>query len=436
MTNRSRNKKVLHLMLAIIVYWCPLKSLSQDLIQKFDPINKQLGLMAISNDGSFYVLGGGEISVRWTQSGEEWFNISKEVEFHSNPNHRPVDISPDDSLIAWVGNGVVRVFDIQLGKIISTFSKPDNDTSDFRGPIEFQPHTHHLAVSSIGTDEVTIIDYISGKPVQRVHHPQADPKGGNIDFSRDGQYLAYGGGSRGKSTLVHIFDLTAQKPVRVIETSNSYGVPDLDLSENGRWLATGARESSGDNGQMAEIWDVQKGNNIGRIDGRCEFLHFMDEDRYLAALITPDPQFEETSADQIQIWRVQDMKLMKSIELDGRRGENPARYTMLGSKSNTRLIVQYRGATTWIEMNSELVPVKPTHVAAVSVPPMISLFKALTQNSLQLQWSGGIPPFEIIFRPNLEQDGITLKTGIHERETTLLNTMKKTGFYEIISHQP
>lgn len=436
MRKRFYLKRVFQLVIATFLGWCPLVCLSQDLVQEFDPINKGLGLMGVANNGSFFVLGGNGISLRWTQSGEEWLNITEDVEFHSNTSHRPVDISPDDSLMAWVGGGMVRIFDLKLGRIISRFSKLSDDQSYFRGPIKFQPNSNRIAVSSYGTNEVAIVNYSSGEIVQRIHHPQSDPKRGNIDFSYDGHLLTYGGGSRGRNTLVHVFDLKEHKTVRVIKTSTSYGVTDIDLSDNGKWLATATLNGIENEDSMVEIWDIQKGDVFGRIKGSCAFLHFMDKGSFLAVLRTLGSQGEDTLPDQVQFWRVHDMKLMKSIELEGRRGEYPARYTMQGFADDSGVMVQYRGSTKWIEENGEFQPVKPTYVAVVSTPPMISHFSVLSQNSLSIKWAGGKPPFDLLFRSQLNERWITQKEGINDREVTIQQNHQGVGFYGIQGKNP
>jgi hypothetical protein len=127
------------------------------------------------------------------------------------------------------------------------------------------------------------------------------------------------------------------------------------------------------------------------------------------------------------------MKLMKFIELEGRRGEYPARYTMLGSQDYSGVVVQYFGDTVWIEGNGEFRPVMPTYIGLVSIPPMISSLSHTAAGSLSLEWSSGLAPFQLLFRENLDESWSTIERGIVTRSITIPLDNTKSGFYGIRS---
>jgi hypothetical protein len=202
----------------------------------------------------------------------------------------------------------------------------------------------------------------------------------------------------------------------------------VDLSGDGKWLATGAysyEESS------VEVWSVQTGERVGVIHASSEYLSFMDEGRILAVLTTS--RIPGLRTEELQFWRLSDMTLMQSVELQGVEMIPNDEHSMLRLPDGSGVLIQSRGPNRLVEANGEIVTVPTTELEIITPSPMISNLSHAVPGFFTLQWAGGRAPFQLLFRENLDESWNLIEEGIITRSVTIPLDNTKSGFYGIRS---
>jgi WD40 repeat protein/two-component sensor histidine kinase len=156
---------------------------------------------------------------------------------------RRVAFSPDSRwLTAATYTGGVSVWDVASGAVVRTLL-----TGERAVDVAFTPNGRHLVTGS-REDEAPLIrfwDMTTGKPGLTLNHSN---RLHNLAVSRDGRRLA-AGGDKG---VVNIWELPSGRWLRRIVMPDNRTVNDVDLSPDGRWLATAGH-------RVNRVWATDSG---------------------------------------------------------------------------------------------------------------------------------------------------------------------------------
>ena len=195
---------------------------------------------------------------------------------------------------AWEDEGVVRIFDTSIGKLVGTIETPA-PAPPFMTTLS--PNGGAVAVSSGGALEVGVYDVGSGRPTFELRGHRYPVN--RVSWSPDGRWIA----TAGNDSSARIWD--ARDGGSVFELiGHSGGVASVDWSPDGGRLVTGSFDGS------AKVWHVGEG-------GARELLSVSGQETRsgVDAVFSPDGDSVMTGASDISAVKVWDVSIDGNAEL-------------------------------------------------------------------------------------------------------------------------
>jgi WD40 repeat protein len=187
---------------------------------------------------------------------------------------RAVAVSPDKAVVAAGRGNQVHRFDAKTGDFIRSLADPTLKAPDGKPAhaahlslveaMAYSPDGKTLATGSFR--EVTLWDPAKGTIQQRLTG-FAD-RVVTIDYSRDGKYLATGGGAPTEDGEIKVFDAKTGKPVVNIEGGHSDTVFGVCFSPDGKRLATAGAD------KFVKVFEVPSGKLLKTFEGHTH--HVLD----------------------------------------------------------------------------------------------------------------------------------------------------------------
>jgi WD40 repeat protein len=206
------------------------------------------GSMAISTDGTIVAahLHDGEgprIGVWEVATGDRKWAADLPGDFHEDTLIYGPAMSADGRRL-FAGRGGLAVFDIQAGRELARWDPKETgavpaDAGHFASfSIAPTPDGKELAFASEDTDEVVIVDALTGKPRLRIPTKSPVP----LVYSVDGRTLGTGGGWRGKS--VRLWNAQTGEMLRELSGKPTRASV-LAFSPDGKRIAAGCYDGAG-----------------------------------------------------------------------------------------------------------------------------------------------------------------------------------------------
>jgi WD40 repeat protein len=254
----------------------------------FEGHSREINDVAVSNDGKLLATASVDYTARiWDiKTRQEIKSI-----MHTNPVSK-VKFSPDNKEIITAGHQTVSIWDIESGKLKTTFIQKNYFIND----LAISPDGKKIAIS-IGGDSLNILIFHRGE------QPKIDTIKGYrnavycLAFSPTGNELAAGY----DNGLVIIWNLTNGQ--RTDLNSHKYRVLSMDYSRDGKMLVSGSFDKT------AQIWDLEKRQIVKTLSGHTNFVQ--------AVMFSPNGQFVATGSDDktAKIWDVNTG--IETMELNG-----------------------------------------------------------------------------------------------------------------------
>lgn len=294
---------------------------------------------------------------------------------------------PDDSLVLTTPTGTspdpsykdLTVFslmniDSKNGSLIKYYPNlPQKEGQQLTQQISIGHHTISkdgaliAGIMDGGGNDIFVFNAASGQLIKRFSIPRIVPKPGYgpelitaLAFSPNGQELVLGTGTPDNSAKLIFCDPFSGKLLRkfiVFRSSsddvdplsvNQYSINNLAYSGDGRYIAIGKKvwAASELNTEIISIWDVDKGKQIGSLDGK-EIFGFQPTQVYEGfSLSWSHDVLASGEGRSLKIWSTKDMnfKLIKEInDRDGAYSVSFSHSTVLAaSLGNELLIVNFK----------------------------------------------------------------------------------------------
>jgi WD40 repeat protein len=237
---------------------------------------------------------------------------------------RAVAVSPDKSAVAAGRGNQVHLFDAKTGDFLKTLTDPTLETPDGKPAdaahlslveaMAYSPDGKTLATGSFrevvlwDPDEGTIRRRLTGFADRVV----------TLDYSRDGKYLAAGGGAPTEDGEIKVFDAATGKLVVAVKEGHSDTVFGVCFSPDGKLLATAAAD------KFVKVFEVPSGKLLKSFEGHTH--HVLDVGW------TPDgKRLVSAGADNmVKVWDYEKGEKVRDIR--GHK-DQVTRLTFVGKKS-------------------------------------------------------------------------------------------------------
>jgi RNA polymerase sigma factor (sigma-70 family) len=215
-------------------------------------------------------------------------------------------ISPDERIVIassashWLGS--TRAYDLATGRALYKLENPPPLVE----AAAFSPDGRVLVTRE--NDAIHVRDATTGKELRKFEPPNANPRSLThwLTFTPDGKALAF----TAEGKIVHLFDIERGSEIRSFAHQNV--VYAAAFSPDGRLLAAGGYDSSGDN-YFARLWDMATGKELRRCPGIRGGI------RTLA--FSPDGAILAGGGDdgRVRLWDVATGKVQRTLPANGRR---------------------------------------------------------------------------------------------------------------------
>jgi WD40 repeat protein len=187
---------------------------------------------------------------------------------------RAIAVSPDKSVVAAGRGNRVHLFDAKTGDFLRTLNDPTLKTPDGKTAdaahlslvesMAYSPDGKTLATGSFR--EIILWDPAKGAVKQRLTG-FAD-RVVTLDYSRDGKYLATGGGAPTEDGEIKVFEAATGKLVSDVQGGHSDTVFGVCFSPDGKLLATAAAD------KFVKVFEVPSGKLLKSFEGHTH--HVLD----------------------------------------------------------------------------------------------------------------------------------------------------------------
>ncbi|HVK19306.1 MAG TPA: c-type cytochrome domain-containing protein [Fimbriiglobus sp.] len=187
---------------------------------------------------------------------------------------RAVAVSPDKGVVAAGRGNQVHLFDAKTGSFLKTLTDPALKTPNGKTAdaahlslveaMAYSPDGKTLATGSFR--EIVLWDPANGTVRQRLTG-FAD-RVVTLDYSRDGKYLATGGGAPTEDGEIKVFEAATGKPVADVTGGHSDTVFGVCFSPDGKLLATAAAD------KFVKVFEVPSGKLLKSFEGHTH--HVLD----------------------------------------------------------------------------------------------------------------------------------------------------------------
>jgi len=291
-------------LVALHVGWATQAQSGADLVWSTLGHTQQVAALKISPDGTVLASGSRDNTIKiWDASDGR---LLKSVGEH--PGITDVAFSPDGSLLASRGNAAtgtnhsINLWRISTGELIWTVTGTIPGWG-LTGSVEFSPDGKLVAAGLFRTNQVGLWRVTDGGLEKTLEGGKAPVTW--TAFSPDGSLLAGAGGIRGSDTSVKVWRVTDGVLIRILETSNVYGVGQLAFSPDGDLLAAGTDPYTGFGGNV-QVWRVSDWASACKLPVKSERIAF-SPDGGLLVLLRNNAASGSTGVD---LWRVRDARLL------------------------------------------------------------------------------------------------------------------------------
>ena len=174
-----------------------------------------------------------------------------------------LDLSPDgDRLAALEPDGELHVWQTSASRLLDTVSLGEGDWIG----LAFLTDRSLLAVASSG--EVRVVSLDGRWTLRRTLGKEQGFAGrvNALDFSRNGRWLAAGGGEPSRSGEILIWDMDAMEPVALWDRLHSDVVFGLEFSPDDALLASGSAD------RFVRVVDLARGSTLRSFEGHTHYV--------------------------------------------------------------------------------------------------------------------------------------------------------------------
>ncbi|MBD3232633.1 MAG: T9SS type A sorting domain-containing protein [candidate division Zixibacteria bacterium] len=198
-----------------------------------------------------------------------------------------VDFSNDGQFIATCAEDFAKIWDASDGSLLHTFDGHDHSTVS----VDISPNNEMLATGYV------VIDYPPGgnTKYRDIESGTILFQGGGayVSYSENGEYVAAGGG--GINRYFRVFDAETGEEIMSAYTGNY--IYDIAISPNASIVATCGSDNT------IKLYNTRSGGLFDEFPGESNTLAFSPDGLYLAS-----------GASSIDIWRISDGELMRTID--------------------------------------------------------------------------------------------------------------------------
>ncbi len=203
--------------------------------------NPECDAVAFSPDGTLLALPDSGVQL-WNVDSETTDSMLKD----SYGSGAAVAFSPDGSRLATVGDGSIKLWDLESGQCRRTIKPKTRPAPQFKD-VAFSPDGSQIAAAAAtGSGGLAFVwDVTTGETVHTLTGHRAWVN--SVAFSPDGSYLASGGSDR----KVTIWDTETGKSVHTLDGKSGY-VESVSFSPDGSLIAAGFQN------QVVKVWATGK----------------------------------------------------------------------------------------------------------------------------------------------------------------------------------
>jgi WD40 repeat protein len=357
--------------------------------------------LAVSGDGSLLASGGWDTTIRlW--NADDGLPV-RVLSGHSN-RVSAVAFSPDGTLlVSGSDDRTLKLWRVASGTLITNITG-NARSSGSRNSVVFSPDGTLVAASLGTTNGVGIWRATNGSRAATLLGGASGTEW--IAFSPDGALLAAAGGLRGSDTTIKIWRVSDGILLKVLPTSNEYGVGQLAFSPDGHLLVSGTDHYSHFTGSM-ELWQVGDWKRLYAFPSKGENLAFSPDGRLVVAGRIDATQ----SPKSVDVWRVSDGKLL--LTMKNVAPSNGIFLPLVFAPDASRIFLG--GSTSSNTVNGT---VTQGFVSAVSAPTLLSSIVA-GAGQITIELSGGSGRYQIQRSMNLTGDWMNVGDPVSARQISV-----------------